>query len=43
MSYALVFYLGVMVGTLLGVGIMCLLAIGKEPATEAGKEYSSPR
>lgn len=43
MSYALVFYLGVMVGTLLGVGLMCVLALSKEPAPEAEKEYSPPR
>ncbi len=41
MSYALVFYLGVVVGTFLGVAIMCLLAISKEPAGD--KELSSHR
>ncbi len=28
----LAFYLGVVVGTFLGVGIMCLLALSKDPA-----------
>jgi len=47
MSYALVFYLGVMLGTLPGVGIMCLLAISRGTSQEksfsrADKEYSVP-
>lgn len=40
MSYALVFYLGVMLGTLLGVGLMCLLAMSK--ATSPEREFSRP-
>jgi hypothetical protein len=44
MSYTLVFYLGVMLGTLLGVGIMCLLAISKPEKgfSRSDKEYSVP-
>lgn len=40
MSYALVFYLGVMLGTFVGVGIMCLLAISREAPQE--KEFLPP-
>lgn len=40
MSYALVFYLGVILGTFLGVGIMCLLAISKE--SSADKKFPRP-
>ncbi len=36
----LLFYLGVVVGTFLGVGFMCLLALGREPAS---KEELAPR
>jgi|GEM_PF-5554785 len=39
--YILVFYLGLVVGTLLGVGVMCLLAISKEPS--ARREVSQSR
>jgi hypothetical protein len=30
----LVFYAGVVVGTFIGVGLMCLLALGKDPAEQ---------